>query len=185
MKEVIERIRWRARIFRLASIWLGPLVALYPSFAVGQTQLTSLEAVHAIDNQKASHEIPVGFEATVIYCRDYQELLFVEDKDAAIFVFDPHLASFQPGDRVRITGKTAASFRPIVAASSVVFVRHGELPRAVPASFRELIRAQLDSRLVKVQAKVRAADLVTSQNGRRSMRLQLTMDGGRLEGLCR
>jgi diguanylate cyclase (GGDEF)-like protein len=181
MKEAVQRNQWSARISRFAWIALGLVVAVHPSLAIGQTELRSLEAVHAIDNQQAGHEFPVSFEATVIYCRDYQKLLFVEDKDEAIFVFDPHLASFEPGDRVRITGKTAASFRPIVVASSVALIRHGEIPPAVPASFRELIRAQLDARRVSVQAKVRAADLVTSQNGERSARLQLNMEGGHLE----
>jgi tRNA threonylcarbamoyladenosine modification (KEOPS) complex Pcc1 subunit len=123
----------------------------------------------------------VTFEATVVYSRGYQKLLFVQDGDAAVFVNPPTTAELLPGDRVLIQGVTQQSFRPIVVASAVTLLRHGSLPKAAPATFDELIRAQFDCRLVTVRAKVRAADLVSSSASKNSARLQLLMDGGHIE----
>jgi diguanylate cyclase (GGDEF)-like protein len=69
-----------------------------------------------------------------------------------------------------------------VVASDVTVLRHVELPKAAPARFSDLIRGQYDSRLVTVNARVRATDVVTSVNSsKRSSRLQLLMDGGHIE----
>jgi len=154
-----------------------------PLEALAQVELPSVEAVHALDNQQASHQIPVSFEATVVYSRGYQRLLFVEENNAAIFILAPNIETHVPGDRVRVIGKTAPSFRPIVVASSVTFLRRGKIPVPMPATFSELIRAQFDSQLVTVHAKVRAADIITNRTPPvvRSARLELTTEDGRLE----
>ena len=44
--------------------------------------LTSLRAIHALSNAQASHQLPVSFEATVTYYRDYERTLFVQDGDS-------------------------------------------------------------------------------------------------------
>src|ERR1017187_32962 len=134
-------------------------------FAAGAAEpgiLTTLGAVHALSNAEASHAIPVAVEATVVYSRGYENLLFVQDGDSALFVRHPTSGALLPGDRVFIEGKTQGSFRPIVVARSITLLHHGALPIPAPVTFDELIRAQYDSRLVTVHAKVRAADLVVS-----------------------
>jgi diguanylate cyclase (GGDEF)-like protein len=144
--------------------------------------LTSLGAVHALSNAEASHAIPAAFEATVVYSRGYEHLLFVQDGDAAFFVNPPTTASLLPGDRVFINGETQGSFRPLVVASSINLLHRGALPKPARATFDELIRAEYDSRLVTVHAHVRAVDLVVSAVApQRSARLQLLMDGGHIE----
>ncbi len=156
--------------------------SLSAAWAAAPTTLTSLRAVHALSNDEASHAIPVAFEATVVYSRGYERLLFVQDGDAALFVNPPTAAPLLPGDRVIIKGKTQQSFRPLVVASSVTLLHHGALPKPVPAIFNGLIRAQYDCRLVAVQATVRAADLVVSALAPEpSARLQLVMDNGHIE----
>jgi diguanylate cyclase (GGDEF)-like protein len=141
--------------------------------------LTTLRAVHSLTNLEASHSLPVQFEATVVYARGYENLLFVQDEDAALFVRRPAGIALLPGDRVLIKGTTAESFRPIVVAHDVSLLHHGELPRAVPATFDQLIRSQFDCRLVRVHAVVRAADMVTSTVAPvRSALLQLVTEGG-------
>lgn len=136
-----------------------------------------------MSNSEAARALPVSFQAIVIYSRGYHRLLFVEDRDTAIFVSAPNTVQYTPGDRVHVVGKTAPSFRPIVVATSISLLQHGELPRPIRARFRELIQGRLDSQLVSVRAKVRAADMVTNQTPPllKSGRLQLSTEGGHLE----
>ena len=156
--------------------------ALLPAWSSEPAALRSLHAVHALENAQASHRIHAIFEATVVYSRGYERLLFVQDGNEALFVAPPSSADYLVGDRVLIKGDTQESFRPLVVASDVTVLRHGELPKAVPAGFAELIRAQYDCQLVRVHARVRAADVVTSANSsKRSSRLQLLMEGGKIE----
>ena len=144
--------------------------------------LTSLRAIHALSNAEASQAFPVAFEATIGYFRGYENLLFVEDGDAAIFVRPPSAASLAPGDRVLVRGTTRQSFRPLVIGDSVTLLYHGAPPKPLPATFDDLIRARLDSLTVTVHAFVRAADLVVSSTAPvRSARLQLIADGGHFE----
>ncbi len=155
---------------------------LSPAWSSEPATLTSLHAVYALDNAQAAHRIHAIFESTVVYSRGYERLLYVQDYNEAFFVTPPTTAEFLPGDRVLIKGDTQQSFRPLVVASDVTFLHHGDLPMPVPATFAELIRAQYDCRLVTVRARVRAADLVTSGSaGKRSSRLQLVMEGGHIE----
>ncbi|MGA2049597.1 MAG: GGDEF domain-containing protein [Terracidiphilus sp.] len=150
--------------------------------AVTPAPLTTLRAIHALDNPQAAHNLPVDFEATVVYFRGYENLLFVQDDNCAIFVRPPVNLNLQPGDRIRIEGVTRQSFRPLVIGNAVTLVRHGSLPVPVPATYDELIRAERDSILVRLAAKVRAADLMISAPGAPpSTRLQLITDGGHFE----
>jgi diguanylate cyclase (GGDEF)-like protein len=158
------------------------LALVSTAWASGPATLNSLHAVHALSNADANHRIHAIFEATVVYSRGYERLLFVQDGDEALFVAPPTVAPFLPGDRILITGDTQASFRPLVIASDVTLLHHGALPRPVPARFAELIRGQHDCRLVTVRATVRAADQIASVNAaRRSSQLQLLMEGGHIE----
>jgi diguanylate cyclase (GGDEF)-like protein len=158
------------------------LVSLSTAFASEQGTLTSLRAVHALSNAEADHAIPVAFEATVVYSRGYESLLFVQDGDAALFVKPATTGTLIPGDRIFIKGKTQGSFRPLVVASAITLLHHGTMPKPVPATFDELIRAQYDSRLVSAHATVRAVDIVVSPAAPvRSARLQLVMDAGHIE----
>ena len=167
---------------RLVPAVLMVAVSIPGAKAAEPGTLTSLTAVHALSNAEASHAIPVACEATVVYSRGYESLLFVQDGDSALFVNPPTSASLLPGDRVFIKGKTQGSFRPLVVAISVTLLHHGALPKPVAATFDALNRAEYDSRLVTVRAQVRAADLVLSAAApRRSARLQLIMDGGHIE----
>ena len=141
-----------------------------------------LRAIHAITNEQAKAAQPVDFEATVVYWRGYENIMFVQDGDSAIFVRPPNTQTLAPGDRVRVRGTMQASFHPLVVGSTVTLLRHGAPPAPVPATFEELIRAQYDARQVTVRATVRAADLVMSTAAPvTSARLQLLTQGGHIE----
>src|ERR1039457_507767 len=148
------------------------VTSLSSAWAAGTATLKSLRAIHALSNIEASQSIPVSFEATVTYFRWYERTLFVQDGDVAIYVAATANVRLVPGDRVLVRGTTHESFRPYVQASSITVLRHLGLPKQLPASFDELIRAQVDCRLVTVHAVVLAADSVLSSDVR-SSRLQM------------
>ena len=138
-----------------------------------------MQAIHALTNAEASNGLPVAFEATVTYYRGYERTLFVQDGDAAIYVGDPNDLKLVPGDRVLVKGKTQKSFNPIVLADSITVLGHVALPKAEPATFDQMIRAETDCKLVTVRGVIRTADLSLSLVAPiHFMRLQLLMEGG-------
>jgi hypothetical protein len=118
----------------------------------------------------------------VVYAQNYEHLLFVQDGDEALSSEYGCLDVWLPGDHLLIKGKTQGSFRPLVVASSITLLHHGSLPKPEPATFGDLIQARYDVWLVKIDAKVRAADLGAGAAApQRSARLQLVVDGGHIE----
>src|SRR5208337_3139173 len=102
--------------------------------AAAPASLTTLRAIHALTNSEAGPALPVAFEATVVYSRGYERLLFVQDGGDAIFVRPPTSDQLAPGDRILIRGKTQGSFHPIVIAESIALLQHGALPAPIPAT---------------------------------------------------
>ena len=150
--------------------------------AAQRAALNSVAGVHDLTNAQADRGIPVSLDATVVYSRGYERLLFVQDGKAGFFVKPPSEAQLSPGDRIHIHGKTQGSFRPLVVANSIAVLHRGARPRPVLATFTDLIRATYDSQLIMLRATVRAADLVTSAAGSQcSSRLQLEMESGHIE----
>ena len=118
-------------------------------------------------------------QATVTYYRGYEKTLFVQDGDAAIYIGYPNDLKLVPGDRVLIKGRTQISFNPIVLADSIKLLGRVALPKAVPATFDQMIRAETDCKLVTVRGVIRTADLSLSLVAPvHFMRLQLLMEGG-------
>jgi hypothetical protein len=160
----------------LAILLAGPL-ALNAQGAA----LTTLAAITALDNPQAGRAMRVDFQASVVFSRGYENILFVQEGNDAIFVRPPSQVSYQQGDRIRIHGKTQNSFRPIVVSDRIEFIGHGPRPNSVYASFWDLIKADLDCHMVTVRGRVRAADPTGTGEAVRSSRLQLTTDGGHFE----
>jgi diguanylate cyclase (GGDEF)-like protein len=152
------------------------------AWAAELSPLTDLGAIAALSNAEASKALPVAFEATVTYFPGYENILFVQDGDAAIFVLAPNDAKLVPGDRVLVRGKMRDSFRPIVIPDSVTVLGHSALPKAVPVGFDELIRSQYDSIRVSVHGVLRTAELGWSSTTRVTY-LQILMDGGYVDAM--
>jgi diguanylate cyclase (GGDEF)-like protein len=144
--------------------------------------LTTLRAVAALSNAQASQHLPVSFEATVIYYRGSGRELFVQDGDAAIYVYNPQALHLVPGDRILVKGAAHESFRPFIASSEVTVVGHGALPKPVPATYEQMIRGETDCRLVVVRALIRSADIVPGANAPLpGIRLRVLVDGGSVD----
>jgi diguanylate cyclase (GGDEF)-like protein len=141
--------------------------------------LTTLREIHALTNAQASHKLPVAFEATVTYYRGYENNLFVQDGDAAIYVQAPTDANLLPGDRVLVRGRTQESFNPIVISESIKLLQRNLPLKPELASFDQMISAQTDCKLVTLRAVVRTADLTKSLvSPMHYIRMQLLMEGG-------
>jgi diguanylate cyclase (GGDEF)-like protein len=152
------------------------------AWAADPSPLTTLRQIASLSNAEANQGLPVAFEATVTYFPGNDNLLFMQEGDQAVFVLATTPVKLLPGDRVLVRGTTQASFRPIVISKDITLLRHGSLPKPVPASFDELVRVQYDCVLVTVHAVVRTAELGWSPSTR-VMYLQLLMDGGYVEAM--
>jgi len=126
-----------------------------PSLAAAPPTLTSLRAIHALSHAQAGLKLPVAFEATVTFYRGYEEMLFVQDNGAGIYLRAPSDAVLVPGDRVLVKGTTADSFRVFVMAETVTLLHHGDVPKPIPSDFDEF----------SVRAVIRAADPAWGANG--------------------
>ncbi len=169
------------------AVILGSFTA---AWAADPAPLASLRAIQALTIQEANHNLPVDFEATVTFLLASERTFFVQDGDAAIYVFPPENASFVLGDRVRITGTTRADFSPSVVGKTVTLLYHGALPRPAPATYDELIRGRRDCMLVTVPAVVRTVDVHLRNDTRDPAapmhplaRVQLLAEGGYIEAL--
>ncbi len=162
------------------SLCSGTLSGAEVSPSVPPAPITSLRAIHALSNAEAGRQFPVAFIATVTYYKKGNVDLFVQDGDVAIYIETAKYNDIAIGDRVLVQGTTRASFRPEVKGDSVVILNHGDPPRARPATFRQLIRAELDCQRVIVHAKVRSVNSVLD-GGLKSIYLQLLMDGGSID----
>jgi diguanylate cyclase (GGDEF)-like protein len=150
------------------------------AWAAEPAPLTTLRAIHSLTNAEASHALPVTFEATVTYFPGYDNLLFVQDGDIAVFVLATTDAKLVLGDRVLIKGTTQSSFHPIVISNDVTLLRHGAALKPVLATFDELIGAERDCMLVTVRAVIRTADLRMNSKVRLTY-LQMLTGGGYIE----
>ena len=171
------------RAFPLKCVLLT-ITALIPALeaptAAALDQLTTLASIHVLTNPEAAKAIPVRFEATVTYYRNYDSDLFVLDGSAAIYVSFRSGANILPGDHVLVAGRTRESFRPIVVADNVVVLSHGRLPEPAIVRVDQLFNASLDCRLVRVRGIVRSAAMVWSAH-HRNIYMQLLTEGGYID----
>jgi diguanylate cyclase (GGDEF)-like protein len=167
---------------RVAAVLIIILAWCTQARAVEPGALTTLRAIHSLNNGEASHQIPVQFEATVTYFRGYEHILFVQDDGIGIYVEQVTPVNLLPGDRVLIIGTTRGSFLPFIESQKVTVLHHGELPTAVPSTFDELIQGKRDSIVVSVRGLVRTADLTLSASSPlRGTTMQLLTDGGYID----
>jgi diguanylate cyclase (GGDEF)-like protein len=142
--------------------------------------ITSLRVLHTLGNDQAGGSLPVAFEGVVTYYRRGNRDLFVQDGDSSIYVDARPDLNVVFGDRVLVTGHTQASFRPEIEADSVRFLRRDKVPKAIPATFRQMIRGDLDTRRVVARGTVLSSD-VLMDSGSEKLYLQVLMDSGSID----
>ena len=151
-----------------------------PLSAAPPQPLTRLSQVTALTESAAAQQLPVAITATVTYVRPADSSLYLIDGANGLYANFNQTMGLQPGDRVLVTGTTAASFRPVVMAQSVRVLEHASLPKPVPATFSDLMHARLDCRFVMVSGQVLAAALDAEQP-HPALHLRLRMQGGTVE----
>ena len=139
--------------------------------------LHSVKEVRGLSHSDAAKNLPVDVEATVTFFRGYEGTLFVQDGDAAGYVNAPAKPQLEPGDVIRIEGTTGDSFNPIIHPSRITWLRHGSLPKPVPATWRDLEDAKYDCRWVVVRGRVAVAEIGRT-SGLEITHLVLALDGG-------
>ena len=142
--------------------------------------ITTLAVLHRLDNAQASRALPVAFEGVVTYYRPGNEDLFVQDGADSIYVDARPNLPIHFGDRVRVTGHTHDSFRPEILADSVEFLHRDQIPVPVPATFRQMIQGDLDTRWVVTRGVVVSANLIMD-SGSEKLYLQVRMDSGTVD----
>ncbi|MGA2276759.1 MAG: GGDEF domain-containing protein [Terracidiphilus sp.] len=152
------------------------------AWAMPPGTLTTLRAIQALSSAEADKGLPVAFEATVTYYHKGAYTLFMQDGGVGTFV-SPKIDNvmLHPGDRVFVRGKTAGSFHPIVISENITVLRHGEMPKPVPATFDELIRGQRDCLMVTVRGVIRAGDKKTDSSDNYGANLQMLTEGGYIQ----
>ncbi len=182
IKQRIAETKEVSLIMRLISAFAIILTCASAAAVAEPAPLTTLHAIRALTKADASRHLPVVFEATVTFFRSNPRSLYAQDGNQAIWVDLDKDSRLVPGDRVLIRGITQPSFRTDVEANDVKVLRHGNLPKPEPATYRGLINVQYLCRLVTLQGVVRSADLSSNpQTHEVSARMSLLMDGGEIE----
>jgi diguanylate cyclase (GGDEF)-like protein len=150
------------------------------ALAAAPATLTTLRAIHTLANTEAAKGLPVAFEGTVTYYLHGNIDLFLQDGDLAIYVEAPTGANLVPGDRVLVRGKTRDSFRTDVVAASLTLLHHGLVPKAVPASYKQMMRVERDCMWVTTHATIRSANIV-EYGLDKNIYLEMLMDGGYID----
>lgn len=146
----------------------------------GQTPIASVRQVTELSNAQAAQHLPVQLQATVTFVAPQDGSLFLQDRDAGVYVNFSQDVGIVPGDRVAVTGVTSASFRPEINAREVHVLSHGEMPKAPVAKFEDLIAARWDSRYVQVYGHVLSAAYEQTE-AHPTLRLRVKMSDGIME----
>jgi len=180
MRSGLHKPALHGRSHAVGCLLLLSLVAIGSATALASETpdtLTTLAAIHKLTNADASLAVPVAFEATVTYFRNYEKTLFVQDGDAAIYIQATTNLKLEPGDRIFIRGFSRDSFRPYVVSNNIAFLHHGVLPKPVEAEFAPLLQAKFDCRFVTVKGTVISA-VPALTNGHMVTQLELSLHGG-------
>jgi diguanylate cyclase (GGDEF)-like protein len=122
------------------------------------------------------------FEATVTYYRPQVSDLFVQEDGAGIYIETTTTQTLAPGDRVLIKGTTHWGYRANVVSDNITVIGHGVQPKPIPANFEELIRGQVDAKLVSLRGVVHAADMIVGPDAEKPLaHLKVLTDGGYID----
>lgn len=178
-----HRARWAARGIAPAAVLVCAQICVLIcglSAAAAPKPLTRMEQMLALTNAQAALGLPVELEGTVTYVRPQDSSLFLANGNQAIYVKFARDVGLSAGDRVRVTGVTEASFRPVVMATEVKFLGHGRLPKPIKASYTDLIHARLDCQFVTITGQVLEA-AYDNEQPHPGMRIPVRMAGGDVE----
>ena len=178
--------RWISSIGRTRGR-LAVVLALFTVTLVQQATVTaappSVGLVPLATARNAPAEAADGklttVRGTVTAFSGWKQSFFLQDATGAISVDRLEKTRLQPGDQVEVTGRIKAGlFANTLISKSVEVVRSGgQLPRARPSTYGELLTGKYDSLRVEVNGTVQTAN-VRGIWGRRMLFLDIQTAGG-------
>ncbi len=158
--------------------WLLPCVS-----AFGEPALVSTaRQLHSLPAEEADEGLPVHLVATVTFYEPEARILMVQDATGAVFVRTTRPYPLQIGDRIVLDGKTAPSYRSVVAADpKIVVTAHGTLPKSRPTTFAGMMNGRDDCVYVSIQGKVRSAE-IEEHDSVKVAQLEILVPGGIVQG---
>lgn len=140
------------------------------------SEITNARALLELSPATAAASLPCRFEGVVTCSARREELLFVQDATAGVFVYFQGPFPKQ-GDRVEVRGTTGKGrFSPIVMADSVVTLGTSPLPTTLPIAIEELAFGRHDSQWIEVEGIVTRQSIHWGH-----ILLQLTSGSARLD----
>jgi signal transduction histidine kinase len=121
--------------------------------------LTTIETIRALSPEDARQRRPVRVRGIVTTHDAHENLLFVQDGSAGIYVEAwRHLHQVTPGEYVEITGSTGpGAFAPVIDWPRLTPLGRGRLPE--PIKLDAAVLPQYDSQWIELEGVVRAAGL--------------------------
>jgi diguanylate cyclase (GGDEF)-like protein len=153
----------------LAVVWITSSASCEP--------IRTLSEFRHLTNADAAKSLAVSIPATVTYFRQYEKTLFVQDGNFATYVSATTPQNLAPGDRILINGHTEPSFKPIIVSNEIKLIGRADLPAPIPASYRDLLRDDLDGHYFRVRGVLSSA-IPTLTSGRHVTAMELRMNGG-------
>ncbi len=127
----------------------------------GLSVLRSAAEIRALSRREAERGYPVTLDAVVTYLDPSDNLLFVQDASAGIYVYSAFRDfGLFPGAQVRLEGFTGpGNLAPIVVEPRVQLLGVAALPRPRKVSASLLLSGQEDCRRVEIEGVVRAVEV--------------------------
>lgn len=166
----------RCSALRRFFLILGVLVAL-PVCLHAAEPLSLVGQVRQLTPDEVNQSVPVQITGVVTYYEPLEDILFVQDRTGGIFIRSDHAFPIHAGDRVRVRGFTASSYRAVIGSNSIKRLGKASMPAPSPATFSELMAGRWDSTRVSISGKVLSATMQQAQ-GPPFLLLELLMDGG-------
>jgi len=134
----------------------------------------------------AMEKLPVKLRA-VVTAVDWQRTVFIQDETGGTFFSArPAGLALKPGDHIEVRGVTYQGlFVPGITTSNVQVLGRAELPRAVPATYDDLLSGRLHYQRVEVSGIVRSVETgltnrvtIMLATDSRKLEVQLQPEGG-------
>ena len=144
-------------MWHLGSILFWGVLAGANAAPAASSVLHHLSELQALSQQEAAQGVPCDLAATVTLYNPGLFQFFVQEGDAGAYVFQNSAMKLQPGDRVRIQGKSQqGGYAPVVVADRITRLGSPGLPEPVrPSSWSPIHNSdRFDNRFAEIEATV-------------------------------
>ena len=123
-------------------------------------ELTQIDAIKKLTPAEAAKSYPVKIRGVVTSLSGWKNSFFLQSGSSAISIDRTDSATVRSGDLVEVTGVSSAGlFAPVVTASRVTVLGHGNLPAPLHSEYAQLATGVDDSTWVEVRGIVHSASI--------------------------